>query len=666
MIFFLGMLGGCESDKILVVHDEPPAVAIQDPNSGATFYAGEEINFVALVETYDGTDFVDIVHQWESDEATICVPTPVEETGYAICTASLDQVRDYTITINISHPSHPTASDSIEITIDENTPPEIEILSPQDGDILPEDELILFSAIVNDVDESEENLQVAVTSSLDGDLEITANATSSGEFTGGKVLSVGEHLITMTVTDSAGRTDQASIILTVYAHAPPTISAATIDPSLPVTTDDLSAVAQNWFDYEGSVERNKYRWFHVDEDGNLIEDMTETTSLYPAAKTVKRDLIQVEITPYNDYGDGTPFLSSVVEVINTAPSTPTVVIEPSAPQPSDSLYCIAQDSIDADEDSITYEYAWYKSGVDLGVTVNVLDAQFIEHGDSIECRVNPFDGEDYGLSSSAYAVVTDTVAPSPPQFDSPPAYGNETELDLTGLCEPECALTFYCEDPISSWTDTGTCDLAGTFVYPVSLTPGQTTLCYSTCEDMAGNLSGSSNTIQMEACDPEDVYEMYGGNDVTTAIDQWSALADDGSTSISILGNILSDDSSDWFVISASDDLSQDLNDGRDNFRFAVEFVSGSSDYAFTVYRGGTSSVDLECDTAGYTQYDDFNQDIGDSDHEIPTDAQSCGNGSGTLNDCADDSKEYYIHVFRKTTVSSCQSYELNITNGVW
>ena len=64
MIFFLGMLGGCESDKVLVVHDEPPAVTIQDPNSGATFYAGEEVNFVALVETYDGTDVLEIVHHY--------------------------------------------------------------------------------------------------------------------------------------------------------------------------------------------------------------------------------------------------------------------------------------------------------------------------------------------------------------------------------------------------------------------------------------------------------------------------------------------------------------------------------------------------------------------------------------------------------------------------
>jgi hypothetical protein len=53
--------------------------------------------------------------------------------------------------------------------------------------------------------------------------------------------------------------------------------------------------------------------------------------------------------------------------------------------------------------------------------------------------------------------------------------------------------------------------------------------------------------------------------------------------------------------------------------------------------------------------------------HSIPSDTRSCSGGSALYNNCADDSRDFYIKVVRKSSVSmSCQHYELEITNGVW
>ena len=53
--------------------------------------------------------------------------------------------------------------------------------------------------------------------------------------------------------------------------------------------------------------------------------------------------------------------------------------------------------------------------------------------------------------------------------------------------------------------------------------------------------------------------------------------------------------------------------------------------------------------------------------HTIPSDARACGNGSPLYNNCEDMSNTYYIKVERRSsTVSSCQGYELELTNGVW
>ena len=85
------------------------------------------------------------------------------------------------------------------------------------------------------------------------------------------------------------------------------------------------------------------------------------------------------------------------------------------------------------------------------------------------------------------------------------------------------------------------------------------------------------------------------------------------------------------------------------------------------VYKGGLATSDLECSSSGYTEYNDMVEDNGDGSHVIPSDSRACGSGDENFNDCEDMSNDYYIHVFRRSaTVSSCQAYELEITNGVW
>ena len=112
--------------------------------------------------------------------------------------------------------------------------------------------------------------------------------------------------------------------------------------------------------------------------------------------------------------------------------------------------------------------------------------------------------------------------------------------------------------------------------------------------------------------------------------------------------------------------MNQDLNDGLDYFRFHVEMTSGMGDYSFVVYRGSPASSDLQCSSTGYTEYEDFAQDVGDGSHAIPAESRACANLNELYNECEDDSRNYYIHVFRKTAVTGCQGYELNISNGVW
>ena len=269
-------------------------------------------------------------------------------------------------------------------------------------------------------------------------------------------------------------------------------------------------------------------------------------------------------------------------------------------------------------------------------------------------------------------TILDTEAPGVPVINSPGSFLNDVDVTLEGICEPNCSMVMYCSDSVINWADNLTCTSGGNFSYTTTFNRGFTTSCNATCQDSAGNISPSSTPISAEVCTPADTYEATGlGDDPSTPINQWSSIIDDGSM-INIFGNVLEGDVDDWYIITAADDVSEDLSDGLDYYRFDVEITTGASDYAMVVYKDGTSVNELECQNSIYTEYSDFNQDIGEgvlddgSYRPIPADTRACGNNSASYNNCIDNTTDYYIHVFRTTAVSSCQNYQLTITNGVW
>lgn len=662
------LLGSACQEKVLVRIQDPPSVTIQEPSDGSSFYNGQNITFKALVVSNDGTPFADMTHQWVSGEQTICLSEAVPDDGYPVCTWAFDGVGEHTVSVTITDPSLSSAVSTISVNIIENSPPTITITAPEDDALFAVDDLIVFEATVDDAEEGSDRLFVTVEASGMGSEVVSGNATSDGQYAGAGYVESGAHLVTMTVTDSYGKTAQDTVTIEVFEHGPPWIDTVSILPVPAFTVNDLSVDVQGWDDLEGSTPRSRYQWFISDETGKLVEDLSESTDTYPAGKTTKGDLVQVQVTPYNDYGEGVVVASSTVEIQNSAPSTPLVYIEPSRPQPSDNLYCFGTDSEDADGDVVSYSYAWYRNGKLTAVTDSVVEAAYTANGETWECYATPNDGDDDGSPGSDYVTVSDTVAPDAPLIDAPTAHRNEESVTLTGTCEAGCLMTVYCDDTSSSWSDTLTCSGDDTFSYTTTLTAGRTVSCYADCEDSAGNRSGSSNTVSTEVCDPGDRYEdsTAYGDDGANAIDEWSSIADDGSTTITIEANILEDDDEDWYLISASDDVSEDRSDGLDYYNFEIEVTDGTSTYEIFVYTDTYDTTDLEC-SSGATEYSDSMEDKGEGVHSIPSDVRSCADSSTNYNQCEDNSTDYYIQVVRLSgTVSSCQGYELDVTNGVW
>ncbi len=660
---------GCNSNNLKVL-ENPPSVAITEPSAGTEFYEGQTINFGALVEPGSaGDDLTSHVHRWVSGNETMCEADAVGADGFGYCSFAFGDTGEKTVEVTVTNARGDRAKASTSVVILENTAPSIEITDPLDGELFANDELVRIDAIVDDYEEDASELVVSISSSLDGDLGVTATPASSGDYSAGIYLSPGTHLITATVEDNYGRSDQDTVEVEIYEHGPPSVDSANITPSPAYTNDTLTATPQGWYDLDGAPERYRYEWYL-----NSTLDTGEATSTYPSGKTEKGDLVQVVVTPRNDYGDGDPVTSPTIEIQNTPPDAPTIGLTPATPEPEDNIQCnVLVSSYDVDGDSVTYEYEWYVDGAVVGETTNVLDASYTGHNSTIECVVRAYDGEDYSSEARSSLGVADLTAPDAPVLDTPTRYRNQDEATLTGDCEPGCTVTFFCADSATSWTDTETCDSTGAVTYTTSLTRGDTTECYADCEDAAGNLSGASNTVTTEVCDPYDQYEDSTGygDSGTDPIDEWASLSDAGTTTIQIEANILGSDTEDWFVISTTDDLASDYSSGIDYYNFDVTMTDGSGTYAFLVYKGTADPSDMECSTAysttGYTEYSDFVEDVGEGFHAIPSDTRRCGNSDPSYNNCTDFSTDYYIQVFRRASATpSCQHYSLEITNGVW
>ena len=89
-----------------------------------------------------------------------------------------------TVEVTVTDERGDRARASTTVLITENTPPSVEIIQPVDGELFSEDDLIRFDAIVSDLEVDASELIVSISSSLDGDLGVTATPASTGDYLG--------------------------------------------------------------------------------------------------------------------------------------------------------------------------------------------------------------------------------------------------------------------------------------------------------------------------------------------------------------------------------------------------------------------------------------------------------------------------------------------------
>ena len=214
-------------------------------------------------------------------------------------------------------------------------------------------------------------------------------------------------VISCSVTPYDGTDYGAPVTNTVtVANAAPVVASVTLSPSA-VYTNDLLQVNVIAADPDGDPLSYVLDWFVDSGSGfNNVQSTTGATfdSLDGVFQFDKGDSVYAEAT----VTDGTSTVtqtSSTIVVQNTLPSATNVLITPPNPIAGvDDLECLAQGG-DVDGDSVSFGYAWEMNGSITSYTSNIISTNNISTGEVWTCFVTPFDGTDYGVSSSASVTV---------------------------------------------------------------------------------------------------------------------------------------------------------------------------------------------------------------------------------------------------------------------
>ena len=652
-----GTTAGTPGTDTVEVGDYTPLVEIVTPLTGERVSDGDTVLFTATVSDTD--DIASgLVVEWSSDLDGILDTGDASAAGDIDFSAASLSVGSHTITLTVTDADGHVGEDTIVLLINgEPQAPTVAITPDPAGS----DDTLTASITVASYDPNGDAITYTYAWTRNGTLtSYTGSTVAAADTSRGDVWQV-------VVTPYDGLDTGATATDTlVVGNAAPTLSSVTITPTVAYTDDTLTAVPAGFSDSDGDAASYRYQWAR---DGVDISGATSST--LSGSNFSKGDDITVTVTPWDGTVTGTAAVSGAREIQNSLPSAPVVAVSPERPEDSDTLTCsVATASTDADGDAISYSYAWTNNGTPTAYTSTTVSPVSTSDGDTWVCTVTPNDGTSNGGTASDSALVGDYTAPSAPSVSAIDPFRNEDTVTIIGSAEAFSTVTLTWTTATGIGSDTTTANAAGAYVFVETLTRALTYTFTATATDADGNVSLPSSTVSTEACDPWDEYEDgtgYGDTCANPVID-WATLADDATTSISVVGNLLDAGDEDWYYIETSDALTSGIN----YYNFHVELVDGGGDYAFVVYEGSCSASALDCapgDTsdpegAGYTEYQQYAQDVGGYDHSIPSDTRACSDGSPYYNNCEDLSSVYTIHVIRLSTYS-CANYELEITNGM-
>ena len=203
----------CDSESAVKTVNSVPEVSITSHSDGVVLLEGYTETFRGVV-TDNNHGPEELIARWYAGDEPLCDASPPESDGLVQCvveiTSGITGIR-----LQVQDPQNAAGLASIAVSVEETAAPTAEIISPSPSDTYYSDQLILFSALIQDAEDDPADLTYTWTSSLDGELPITVQPESNGEVQQYLGLSPGQHAITLSVTDSSNKTTNETVAIIV-------------------------------------------------------------------------------------------------------------------------------------------------------------------------------------------------------------------------------------------------------------------------------------------------------------------------------------------------------------------------------------------------------------------------------------------------------------------
>ncbi|MEO1271158.1 MAG: hypothetical protein AAFX99_23955, partial [Myxococcota bacterium] len=405
-----------EATRTLVVADpNAPSITIMAPADGAEVVVGEPLTLDIQLGN-DGSEPLErIAVTVESSIDGVLAADGPDPTGRVTADLSVLSVGTHDLVVTASDTGGATASVSLRLMVVLDQAPTVRFIQPQNGATVGVGDLVMFQIEVSDDVDAPGELEVELTSSLDGMLGPLTGPDQAGiaqlTLPG---LSLGQHTLTASATDSRNQTGTAILVFNV-AQEIGTLNVVLAPPN-PTTTDDVVATIEP----SPPVGDLTWIWF-ID---NMASGFMGPT--LDSSNTHRDQVWRVEATLVSDT---TVYVgNATVTIANSAPSISGATVTPEQANRSESFTCAPMEWSDPDvDDPIMPIIQWFRlddaQGVAIpGATGASLSASVLVPEDSVYCTLTPSDGDDQGTMRTSNLV---TVVNRPPSIAS-------TTIDVMG------------------------------------------------------------------------------------------------------------------------------------------------------------------------------------------------------------------------------------------
>ncbi len=254
----------------------------------------------------------------------------------------------------------------------------------------------------------------------------------TGEALPGEKLRKGA-LLGVRVTASDGELEgPAALALARVADTPPTKVEIAIEGEVHRRAEPIRVkIVKPGTDVDEDPVGYEYRWSVNGAPLNLPLSSAEL----PTGLFAKHQKVKVQVNATDGELPG-PAATAEVDVVNSPPSAPTVVILPEAPRKGEALRAvITAGAMDPDQDPLTYRFAWKKNGQPFTGTVadgREVPGSAVARDDRFEVSVVASDAEVDGPAATA-AVKAVNTPPVPPRIAIDPRHprgGQPLQLTL--------------------------------------------------------------------------------------------------------------------------------------------------------------------------------------------------------------------------------------------